>query len=342
MTTKKRRQRQKMIRGSIRAFLCIASLVLMAGFIHLASKAFVGQATPEEASDAKDSGNSLVSGSSMLKKATDTPTSAPATGKPVTICLDAGHGGKDAGSENGSRLEKDDTLKLTLAISSYLKDLGIDVVLTRSDDTFLELSQRCDIANNANAAYFVSIHRNKGNGEGVETWIYSKADKETSSLADNIMDRLSDTELQRDRGVKRGMQESSSKDYYLNSHSNMPVCIVEMGFIDDDTDNELFDKNMDAYAKAIGDAILATCDEYKGTTGGKLPGEKSEASAKDGKKDDEPQEGEEDKQDPKEPESTSHTITNTPIEDLASLDNTTQIFHILPLNQFQRPNPGSR
>lgn len=324
MTTKKRRQRQKMIRGSIRAFLCIASLVLMAGFIHLASKAFVGQATPEEASDAKDSGNSLVSGSSMLKKAADTPTSAPATGKPVTICLDAGHGGKDAGSENGSRLEKDDTLKLTLAISSYLKDLGIDVVLTRSDDTFLELSQRCDIANNANAAYFVSIHRNKGNGEGVETWIYSKADKETSSLADNIMDRLSDTELQRDRGVKRGMQESSSKDYYLNSHSNMPVCIVEMGFIDDDTDNELFDKNMDAYAKAIGDAILATCDEYKGTTGGKLPGEKSEASAKDGKKDDEPKEGEEDKQDPKEPESTSHTITNTPIEDLASLDNTTQ------------------
>ncbi len=324
MTSKKRRQRQKMIRGSIRAVFCLASLALLAGFIHLASKAFIGQATSDEAPKANDSSNSHISGSSIMKKATDTPASAPASGKPVTICLDAGHGGKDAGSENGSRLEKDDTLKLTLAISSYLKELGIDVVLTRSDDTFLELSQRCDIANNANAAYFVSIHRNKGNGEGVETWIYSKADKETGSLATNIMDYLAKTELQRNRGVKRGMQESSSKDYYLNSHSNMPVCIVEMGFIDDNTDNELFDKNMDAYAKAIGDAILATCDEYKGTTGGKLPGEKTEASSKDNSKEEQPKEGEEGQQEPEEPESTSHTLNNTPIEDLASLDNTTQ------------------
>lgn len=328
MTEKRRkRKKQKMIRGAIRAVFCLLTLALTVGLIRLVSKALEGKlpADPLPVAQSSGSGNNLISGSAGMKRliTTSAPTSTPTEQKSVTICLDAGHGGKDVGSEGASRTEKDDTLKLTLATAEYLKGLGIDVVLTRSDDTFLELSERCDVANNAKAAYFVSIHRNKGPGEGVETWIYSKADEEINTLAENIMDKLDEAGIQRNRGVKRGMQTSSSKDYYLTSHSDMPSCIIELGFMDNETDNQMYDEKQEAYAKAIGDAILATCDTYHGTTAGKLPGDSATADQDDADASKEGADGETQDKD-QQPESTSHTITNTPVEDLASLDNTTQ------------------
>lgn len=326
MTSKRKKQRQtRMIRGAIRACFCLVVLFLMVGVIHLVTKA-VQKPEADPGTAPVSSAGSLRLGYGNMKNMISASTSTIG-GKPMTICLDAGHGGKDAGSDNNGRLEKDDTLKLTLAISSYLKEKGIDVVLTRSDDTFLELSERCDIANNANAAYFVSVHRNKGQGEGVETWIYSKADQENTSLADQIMENLSDAGIQRNRGVKRGTQKDSSKDYYLNAYANMPACIIEMGFIDNDTDNQMFDDNQSAYAKAIGDAILETCDEYHGTTGGILPStDGADASGND--KDAADKSGTDDGQDNDEKDdetpSSSHTLNNTQIEDIASLDNTSE------------------
>lgn len=328
MTEKqKKRKKKKMIRGSIRAVFCLLTLALTVGLIQLISRALEGKlpTDPVPVAQSSESVNNLISGSAGVKRliTTSATPAAPEVRKSVTICLDAGHGGKDVGSEGASRSEKDDTLKLTLATAEYLKGLGIDVVLTRSDDTFLELSERCDVANNANAAYFVSIHRNKGPGEGVETWIYSKADEEINSLAENIMDKLEEAGIQRNRGVKRGMQKSSSKDYYLTSHSNMPSCIIELGFMDNETDNQLFDEKQEDYAKAIGDAILATSDAYHGTTGGILPGSSAQADkdSADQPQDDKDSESEANSE---QKNSTSHTITNTPVEDLSSLDNTTQ------------------
>ena len=70
-----------------------------------------------------------------------------------TVCIDAGHGGKDIGSDSKGRIEKDDTLKLAKALSDALSERQIRVVMTRDDDSFLYLSQRCKAATEANARY---------------------------------------------------------------------------------------------------------------------------------------------------------------------------------------------
>ena len=110
-----------------------------------------------------------------------------------------------------NRYEKDDTLAMALAVQSYLQEKDVNVIMTRSDDTFLKLSERCDIANEAEADYYVSLHRNTGEGYGVETWVYSGANEETMGLAGNIQQGLAGVGVQRDRDVKKGTQKSSSK-----------------------------------------------------------------------------------------------------------------------------------
>ena len=56
----------------------------------------------------------------------------------LIVCLDAGHGGKDNGSDYRLRYEKNDNLKITQAVAAYLADKeNIQVIMTRSDDIFI-------------------------------------------------------------------------------------------------------------------------------------------------------------------------------------------------------------
>lgn len=78
------------------------------------------------------------------------------------IALDAGHGGKDKGKIN-DRLhvnEKTFTLDVVLRLRKILERAGYKVVLTRSDDRFVELDDRPEIADRAHADVFVSVHFN--------------------------------------------------------------------------------------------------------------------------------------------------------------------------------------
>lgn len=179
----------------------------------------------------------------------------------ITICLDAGHGDTDAGAVNGERLEKDDNLRMALSVKEALEQEGFEnltVILTREDDTFLELQQRVDVANEANATLFVSLHRNSGGGKGVEVWTSHLAQKTECRLAKNIMDALERAEVQKVRGVKHGTAGNPDISYTVVGRTEMPACLVELGFIDDETDNALLDSHWDAYAQAIADGILQT------------------------------------------------------------------------------------
>ncbi|MCE7935720.1 MAG: N-acetylmuramoyl-L-alanine amidase [Chlorobi bacterium CHB2] len=80
-----------------------------------------------------------------------------------TIVIDPGHGGKDPGALGiGGVKEKDVTLSTSKKIRDELKKLmpGVKVILTRDDDTFVELHRRGQIANRAGGKLFVSIHCN--------------------------------------------------------------------------------------------------------------------------------------------------------------------------------------
>jgi N-acetylmuramoyl-L-alanine amidase len=99
------------------------------------------------------------------------------------IVVDAGHGGRDPGSigPDGTR-EKDVTLKVARALAERLgREDGVEVVLTRDDDTFIALGERTRIANREEADLFVSIHANSAgsrSAEGFETYFLSAAKSE--------------------------------------------------------------------------------------------------------------------------------------------------------------------
>ncbi|MBR2472538.1 MAG: N-acetylmuramoyl-L-alanine amidase [Clostridia bacterium] len=197
-----------------------------------------------------------------INKYFSTPTdlTTPDAPQPISnvICIDAGHGGYDAGAVYGNRQEKDDNLALALLVAFYIKEAGYTPLLTRTDDTFLSLSQRCEIANQSNALLFLSVHRNSFKGaRGVEVWINSQPSYQETMLAKNILSNLEKVGIQRNRGIKQGTQSSAKDDYVVNRDTDMPSCIIELGFMTDDTDNHLFDDNLNEYAKAIADAVIS-------------------------------------------------------------------------------------
>lgn len=177
----------------------------------------------------------------------------------IIVCLDAGHGGTDAGAVNGDRLEKNDNLRMALAVRDKLEAAGserLTVLMTRADDAALELQQRVDLANENGATLFVSLHRNSGGGKGVEVWTSSLKEKAECRLAQYIMDALEQAGVQKVRGVKHGTAGNPAVSYTVVGRTEMPACLVELGFIDNDEDNALLDSHWDAYAQAIADGIL--------------------------------------------------------------------------------------
>ena len=177
MSTRRERERRKKlkrIRNAISAAFCVLVLLLVLGIVNLLTGVL-----EKHLPIIDGNGDYTIS---ILEKLSGDKEEKEPDKKGLTVCIDAGHGGKDNGSDYKNRYEKDDTLALALAVQSYLQEKDVNVIMTRSDDTFLKLSERCDIANEAEADYYVSLHRNTGEGYGVETWVYSGANEETMEL----------------------------------------------------------------------------------------------------------------------------------------------------------------
>ena len=160
-----------------------------------------------------------------------------------SIMLDAGHGGaKDPGAVYEGRQEKDDNLKLVLAIGEILSDRGLDVEYTRTTDVYETPYEKAMKANNAGVDLFVSIHRNSfpvdNEVEGVE------------SLVNEQLEGVGFVNL----GVK------ARPNLVVLKRTKMPAVLVEVGFINSDTDNQLFDDNFQDIAQAIADGILDTLE----------------------------------------------------------------------------------
>jgi len=90
------------------------------------------------------------------------------------VVLDAGHGGGDSGNVGNGHSEKNIALKVTLEVGKALeKNPDIKVIYTRKTDVFIELHERANIANKADADLFVSIHCNAHSSQasGTETFV---------------------------------------------------------------------------------------------------------------------------------------------------------------------------
>ena len=177
-------------------------------------------------------------------------------GDSVQVIIDPGHGGDDPGAVYNGRNEKDDNLRIALLVKDKLDDMGISAELTRKSDKFISLEKRCKIANSRKAELFVSLHRNSAeNANGVEIWIKDDSPQKDSELAENILEMLDNAGISLNRGIKAGYAREDGQNYYINTHTDMSSCLVEIGFINNETDNKLFDENIDEYAQAIAEGI---------------------------------------------------------------------------------------
>ena len=171
-----------------------------------------------------------------------------------TVILDPGHGGMDPGAVYQRRQEKDDNLRLALAVGELLAGQGVDVLYTRTDDVYDSPYRKAMIANESGADYLISFHRNAspnaGSASGIQTLVY--ADRGVAAqMARDINRELAALGF-RDLGVieRPGLA--------VLRRSRMPAVLIETGFIDNDADNQKFDEEFEKIATAIADGILET------------------------------------------------------------------------------------
>ncbi len=171
-----------------------------------------------------------------------------------TVILDAGHGGADWGAQYEGRLEKDDTLQLTLAIGEILAASGVNVLYTRTTDVYDLPIEKARIANESGADYLVSIHRNSSpypnQYTGVESLVYNRYSI-AGEMAANINEQLEKVGF-----VNQGVNERTN--LVILRRTYMPAVLVEVGFINTDADNYLFDTKFYEIADAIARGILET------------------------------------------------------------------------------------
>lgn len=175
------------------------------------------------------------------------------------IMLDAGHGGSDPGAVYNGRQEKDDALKLTLAVGKILEKNGVDVYYTRTTDIYQTPFEKAKLANDAGVDYFISFHRNSSpesnQYNGVEVLLYDKSGIKYD-MAENILGALGLIGF-REIGVK------ARPGLVVLRKTKMSALLVEAGFINSDKDNQLFDEKFDEIAQGIANAILGTLNEQK-------------------------------------------------------------------------------
>lgn len=182
---------------------------------------------------------------------------AVAARPPKIICIDAGHGGNDTGTQNKPfKLdEKSMTLDVAKRVQRLLQGQGYQVVMTRNDDRFVELEDRADIANRAKADLFVSIHFNsfpQPSITGTEVYILTRSTqrstgatkRETSdkvSLPGNAMDPWNAVlgyAMHRQVKTKLGTFDRGLKfaRFKVLTLVNCPGILVEAGYLSNDAE----------------------------------------------------------------------------------------------------------
>ena len=167
-----------------------------------------------------------------LPYAADQAKPHPASKKPeeITIVLDAGHGGHDNGALSPHALpEKDANLRLAKAVRSVLVKRGYTVVMTREDDTFVELYDRPKVAHKANADLFVSIHHNAPGYASNPFAIRSQSVYAWNALGEKLAKAINSRMAAADPQLKNdGVLHAN---FAVTRNPEIPSCLIEADFI---------------------------------------------------------------------------------------------------------------
>lgn len=149
-----------------------------------------------------------------------------------TIVLDPGHGGSDPGAVAGKVQEKVLNLQVANLLKGMLDEAGMTVYMTRSEDKYVGLYTRADIANHLNADLFVSIHHNaspNNTAQGLMTLYYPSSSSNQKmngqKLAQIIQKNLVKELKTRDWGIV------ARPNLVVTRETKMPAVIAELGFM---------------------------------------------------------------------------------------------------------------
>ncbi|PRR86320.1 N-acetylmuramoyl-L-alanine amidase [Clostridium luticellarii] len=168
------------------------------------------------------------------------------------LCFDYGHGGSDSGACYKGRKESDDVLSIGKAAAVEVRKYGVTVHETRTSDVTVSLGERSSFENRGIYDYFISFHRNAYQPEkarGVETYTYLNTGTKAKTLAQSIQTSLAALGFT-NRGVK-------TANFHVLRETKAPAVLIEVGFIDNSADNNLFDAKRNEIIRAIVKAILS-------------------------------------------------------------------------------------
>jgi len=223
-------------------------------------------------------GAGLLIGRAAVEPATtDADATADSTPPSAAILIDAGHGGEDGGavSIDGTILEKNLNLDISLCCSDLCAILGIPTRMTRSDDTLLydyyddlddytgrrksyDLRNRLRIAEETNAALFLGIHLNKFldvSCKGLPVY-YSPNDPRGESAASLIQSYAKEfIDPSNNREIKR-----ATKAIYILNRITTPAVLVECGFISNQAELSLL--SSPEYRRSLAVVIISSAAEF--------------------------------------------------------------------------------
>jgi N-acetylmuramoyl-L-alanine amidase len=182
------------------------------------------------------------------------PETRPVPRGRLLVVIDPGHGGKDSGAPGFGLLEKDVVLPIGKRIAATLEQNGVQTVLTRDADFFVELQGRVDIAERVNATLFVSIHANavdnRPDVNGLEVYYYDSGYALANAVRTTIVEDIGTI---KDRGTRKAR-------FYVLRKSSMPSILVETGYMTGREDNPRL--GSPEYQNRMGDAIARGILKY--------------------------------------------------------------------------------
>ncbi len=187
-------------------------------------------------------------------------------GKKITVVIDAGHGGQDAGAKSADGiLEKD----LTLAIAKKVKELNsndaIEIVLVREGDLYMTPQQKVEFGKSKNADLFISFHIDNGPKQsdnkytGMSVWVakdeFSNASK-SRILASAIL-----SEFNNNYGLPvMSLLNQRQQGVYVLQANSCPAVLIESGFINNE--NDLAYLQTSAAKETIAKNLLTAIEKY--------------------------------------------------------------------------------
>ncbi len=172
----------------------------------------------------------------------------------VTVLIDAGHGGRDQGAAgfvsgvNESQLN----LKLALELKKQLKALGATVIMTRSDNSYIEVVDRMSAVQQGRPDYAISIHRNAASASSPNGFISYYFNPFSASAAEDIYEATSAADIY-NASIWEGVKWHY---FFLCRNTECPVVLTENGFITNRVDYGIMTDKNEECAKALTDGIM--------------------------------------------------------------------------------------